>query len=147
MMTEALPQMVVLLLDESLSVGKGASCVISLVHFLLSKYGLQETVCHLHADNCSRQNKNNAMLQYLLRRVMTGQHTGIKLSFMLAGHTKFGPDWCFGLFKRKFRATKVDCFGDIAEVVRQSSPSGVNIPQLCGDESGKSFVPMYDWTT
>jgi len=29
--------------------------------------------------------------------VMTGQHDEIPLSFLLAEHTKFAPDWCFGL--------------------------------------------------
>ena len=28
----------------------------------LNNCGLHETVCHLRADNCSGQNKNNAML-------------------------------------------------------------------------------------
>jgi hypothetical protein len=26
-------------------------------------------------------------------------HTSIHLSFLIAGHTKFAPDWCFGLIK------------------------------------------------
>ncbi len=37
------------------------------------------------------------MVQYLLWRSMT---THITLSFLVVGHTKFSPDWCFGLVKR-----------------------------------------------
>lgn len=142
---EAVPRMVIYLLDEGLSVGKGSNCVISMVHHFFTHYGLQETICHLHADNCAGQNKNNAMIQYLLWRVMTGRHKSVKISFMLAGHTKFAPDWAFGIFKRKFRQIDVNCLADIATAVCDSSPSGVNIPQLCGDESGSITVPMYNW--
>ena len=28
-------------------------------------------------------------------------------SFLLVGHTKFSPDWCFQLFKQKYRKTKI----------------------------------------
>jgi hypothetical protein len=51
----------------------------------------------------------------------------------------------FGLFKRKFRVTKVDCLEDIKTVSLMASPSGVLVPQLCGDESGQVIVPMYSW--
>lgn len=64
---------------------------------------------------------------------------------MLAGHTKFAPDSMFGLFKCKYRHSKVDCLADIENVVCRASPSGVLIPQLCGDEMSNVIVPMYDW--
>ena len=48
---------------------------------------------------------------------MKGLHRSIKLSFMLVGHTKFSPDWCFGLMKRRFRISKVDCLDDLVNVV------------------------------
>ena len=47
------------------------------------------------------QNKNNAMVGYLLWRVLAGLHNTITLSFMISGHTKFSPDWCFGLLKKR----------------------------------------------
>ncbi|XDV33088.1 hypothetical protein PO909_003653 [Leuciscus waleckii] len=78
---------------------------------------------------------------------MHGKHQSITLSFMLAGHTKFAPDAMFGLFKRKYRNSKVDCLADIENVVRKASPSGVLIPQLCGDEAGNVIVPMFGWDT
>src|SRR6218665_83046 len=118
-MTEGLPQMVIFLLDEAVTVSKGANCVISMLDYFFTHYGLKETILHLHADNCTGQNKNNAMIHYLLWRVMTGMHKEITLSFILAGHTKFAPDWCFGLFKRQFRKTKVDCLSDKTKVTKQ----------------------------
>ena len=43
--------------------GKGANTVISLVHHALEHYSFNEEKLHLHADNCSGQNKNNAMIE------------------------------------------------------------------------------------
>ena len=51
---------------------------------------------------------------------------------MMVGHTKFAPDWCFGLVKQKFRRTKVGCLNDIVKVVEESA--AVNFAQLVGNE-------------
>ena len=142
---EAFPKQVNFMLDESVNTGKGANCVVSLLHFFFEKYGLGEHDVHLHADNCCGQNKNTCMMQYLMWRVLTGRHKKITLSFLLTGHTKFSCDWCFGLVKRLYRKTKVDCLDDIAAVVTESST--VNIPQLCGTENGEVIVPTFDWTS
>lgn len=140
---EAFPKQVNFLLDESCQTGKGANCVVSMLHYFFENYGLGETHVHLHADNCSGQNKNSCMIWYLMWRVLTGRHKHITLSFLLTGHTKFSCDWCFGLVKRLFRKTKVDCISDIAHVVEQSSH--VNVAQSCGTESGEVIVPTFDW--
>ena len=81
--------------------GKGANAVVSMLHHFFEAHGLGEKDVHLHADNCGGQNKNNIMVGYLLWRVLTGLHNNITLSFMVAGHTKFSPDWCFGLLKKR----------------------------------------------
>ena len=46
------------LIDEAYNVGKGANCIISMLHHFLETYSFEETHIHLHADNCSGQNKN-----------------------------------------------------------------------------------------
>lgn len=74
---------------------------------------------------------------------MSGLHKNITLSFLVVGHTKFAPDWCFGLLKQRYRKTKVGSLADIAQVVNESAR--VNIPQLCGTEDGSIIVPTYDW--
>ena len=63
---EALPKQVIFLIDESVQSGKGANCVISLLHAYLEMYGMGETHMHLHADNCAGQNKNSYVMWYLL---------------------------------------------------------------------------------
>ena len=74
---------------------------------------------------------------------MTGLHKKIQYSFLLVGHTKFSPDACFGMLKKRFRRTKVSCLDDFANVVRSSAD--INHAQLVGTQSGEVVVPTYDW--
>ena len=76
-----------------------------------------------------------------MQRVRTGQHK-ITASFMPVGHTKFSPDWCFGLFKRLFKRTEITCLDDIAQVAENSAHC--NHAQLVGDLSEVTF---YDWNS
>ena len=133
------------LIDEAASTGKGANSIISYLHHYLAHYGMGEKEMHLHADNCAGQNKNSFMMWYLAWRVLCGLHTTISIHFMLAGHTKFAPDWCFGLIKRKLRRTRVSCLTDIVDVVNTSSTA--NRAQRVGDETGNVLVPTFDWST
>ena len=77
-------------------------------------------------------------------RVLTGRNKTITISFLPTGHTKFSPDWCFGLIKQRFRRTEVGCLNDIADVVEQSA--SVNTVQLVGTQEGEQLVEFHDWT-
>ena len=143
-MCEPVKRQVNFLTDEAVDTGKGANAVISMLHFFFERFGLGEERVYLHADNCCGQNKNNMMMWYLLWRVMTSRHKEINLSFMISGHTKFAPDWAFGLAKKKLAHSVLNCLGDIATSVQNSSV--VNLSQLCGTEDGKVSVPMYNWS-
>ena len=132
------------LIDEAMDTGKGANGVISYVHHYLDNYGLNATRIHLNADNCSGQNKNNALMQYLAWRVLTQENLSIKIFFLPVGRTKFAPDSCFGLFKQRFRRTSVGSLEDIAAVMNDSSV--VNFAQLVGTSEGEILVQSYDWT-
>ena len=123
--------------------GKGSNAIVSMLHHFFAHHGLGEKTVHLHADNCGGQNKNATMVQYLLWRVMTGQHTEITLSFMISGHTKFSPDWCFGLLKKRYRRTRVGSLIDLVTVVNESAT--VNVAQPTGREDGSPIVTTYDW--
>ena len=140
---EAIPRQVNYLIDEDVDIGKGANAIVSMPHHFFSNHGLGEQTVHLHADNCSGQNKNATMVQYLLYRVMTGLHDVITLSFLITGHTKFSPDWCFSLWKKKYRRTKIGGIVGLVEVVNQSAT--VNMAQLTGSADGQVIVPAYDW--
>ena len=127
---EAIPRQVNFVIDEASDTGKAANIVVSMLDFFFSHHGLGESKASLHADNCSGQNKNNTMVQYLMWRVLTGLQQSISLHFMIAGHTKFSPDACFGLIKRKFRQTDVSSLDDLAHLVEKST--ACNTCQLVG---------------
>ena len=74
---------------------------------------------------------------------VTGQHKEITLSFMIPGHTKFSPDWGFGLLKKKYRRTEVGGLADLVGVVNESA--SVNVAQPTGLEDGTVLVTTYDW--
>ena len=141
---EAISRQINYLIDEASDTGKGANTIVSLLHHFLQEHGLGETHVHLHADNCVGQNKNNTMLHYLMWRVMVGLHHHINLSFLIVGHTKFSPAWCFGLLKQRFRRTRVACLADLEQVVNVSAEA--NTAQLVGTQSGEVVVPTYNWT-
>ena len=98
---EALPRQVNFLTDEAGDCGKGANAVVSRLDFFFDHHGFGEKDVFLHADNCTGQNKNNCMVQYLVWRVMTKRHTNITLSFLLVESSR-----CFDPFKRLYRWTK-----------------------------------------
>ena len=145
---EGIPQQVNYLIDEGMSSSKGSNAVISYLNHFFQSYALGEQHVQLHCDNCSGQNKNNYVMWYFMWRTLHGYHHEVSVNFLVAGHTKFAPDWCFGLLKQRYRKCVVSCLGDLAGVVRNSTTSGVNIPQLVGEEDGETtymYVPMYDW--
>lgn len=142
---EGLPMQINYLVDEAASSTKGSSAVISYLHHFFASHGLGETQCDMHCDNCSGQNKNKFMMWYLTWRVMHGYHQEITLNFLLTGHTKFAPDWCFGLVKQQFRKTRVCSITELQQVVRDSTVTGVNVPQPVMTENGEVIVDHFDW--
>ena len=88
------------LFDDAAQMGKGANTITDMLHHFVATHSFGEVHLKLHADNCSGQNKNRT----------------ITISFLIMGHTKFSPDWCFGLFKQ----IKVSCLDDIVRVVKSS---------------------------
>lgn len=143
---EARCEQVNYLIDENDIVGKGANSVVSMVHHYLEANALPSQELLLHADNAVGQNKNNCVMQYLCWRTLTGRSTKIKMSFMLAGHTKFAPDRFFGLLKKAYRRTSVSSLPELVKMVSDSSIAGKNIPQLTIDCFGKRHVVWYDWS-
>lgn len=146
-MCEAIPRQVNYLIDEASDVGKGANTTISYVHHYFQNHGLGETQAHLHADNCSGQNKNNYFIWYLSWRTILQLHDSINYSFLIAGHTKFGPDRCFGIIKRAYKVRFVSSLYEFADMVEGSSTVGVNKAQLVGTHDGRTIVPAYNWSS
>ena len=146
-MCEGLPRQVNFLIDEASSAGKGGNATISYVHYYFEHHELGETDVQLNADNCTGQNKNNYFLWYLAWRTIMELHSSITYSFLIAGHTKFAPDSCFGLIKKVYKVTYVSSLYEFAQLVETSSTAGVNKAQLVGTHNGRVIVPVYDWST
>ena len=144
---EAVPRQINYLIDEAGTVGKGANATISYVHHFFARHGLGEKHVHLHADNCSGQNKNNYFLWYFAWRIATKLHQFVNYSFLVAGHTKFAPDRCVGLLKKSYKVTFISSLYELARMVDNSSNTGVNKAQLVATHDGRTIVPVYDWAT
>ena len=82
-------------------------------------------------------------MQYIMWRVLTGCHDKITISSLLARHTKFSPDWCFGVTKQKLRRSIIGCLDDRANAITNSAAP--NITELVRLEDGTVLVPTYDW--
>ena len=63
---EAIPRQINFLTDEAGDCRKGANAVVSRVHYFFENHGFGEKVVYMHADNCTGQNKNNCVIQYLV---------------------------------------------------------------------------------
>ena len=145
-MCEAIPRQVNYLIDEASDAGKGANATISYVHHYFEHHGLGETSVHLHADNCSGQNKNNYFIWYLAWRTILQLHHSVRYSFLIAGHTKFGPDRCFGIIKRSYKLNYISSIYEFGSMV-ESSSSGINKAELVGTHDGTVIVPVYNWSS
>ena len=112
-------------------------------HYVESKKMLANICYSMHImqwDNI----KNNAMVQYGAWRVSTGRSKAIKVSFMIAGHTKFSPDWFFGLIKKSYRQKSVSTLCDIEKVVNASTTGGQNTALSTIDIQRN--VHWYNWS-
>jgi hypothetical protein len=104
---------------------KGANYVLSLLfHFL--QHRTHETaaiVMHLHADNCSGQNKNNVVMQFFVLLVSLGLLTHVEMKFLIKGHTHCSVDGGHGMIKKAWRKHDVFTLEQAATVVEATSPT------------------------
>src|SRR5438128_10506017 len=61
---------------------------------------------------------------------------------MIPGHTKFKCDGSFGLIKKLYRKTTVDCIDHIVEVVKRSSTAGLNKAQCYDHGNGFQYLDL-----
>ena len=65
---------------------------------------------------------------------------------MLPYHTCFGPDWCFGLIKLKYRRSQISSVFELVHVVNTSTQKEINLAQLIEDPILKqTLVQVYNW--
>ena len=56
---EAFPRQVTYLVDEAMDTEKGANTVVSYVHHYIENHGVNASMIHLNADNCTGQNNHH----------------------------------------------------------------------------------------
>jgi hypothetical protein len=76
---------------------------------------------------------------YLVTR---GYYESIELNFMIPGHTKFKCDGSFGLIKRLYRKSTVDCVDHVTEVVKKSSIKGLNKARRYNGRDGFQYFDI-----
>jgi hypothetical protein len=137
------------LIDEADFLEKNANTVISLLDHFFTNYGLGETTVYLTADNCVGQNKNNALIQYLVYRILSNLHNKIEMSFLVVGHTKFSPDSHFGLLRKQYRNSSVYTYDQLANLIDQSIQSGCNhchrYSKIDNEQTGIVYRNWSDW--
>lgn len=143
---EGIPRQTNYLIDEADFPDKDANTVISLLDHFFRYHGLGEKHVYLTADNCVGQNKNNAVLHYLLYRILAGLHENIELSFMIVGHTKFAPDGYFGLIRKRYRRSNIYTYDDLVQTILTSSDKGHN---TCQRSDNHDLQPLIyrDWSS
>jgi hypothetical protein len=104
---------------------KGANYVISLLfHFLRHRTPeAAAIVMHLHADNCSGQNKNNLVMQFFVFLASLGLLRHVEMKFLIKGHTHCSVDGGHGMIKKVWRKHDVFTLEQAATVVEAASPT------------------------
>lgn len=116
--------------DESIG-KKGQNEVISFLHYFLENLlhqGVQ--TLYLFADNCSSQNKNTALIQYLYATIQTKAFglTKIIQRYPEPGHSFLPCDRCFGLIEqRKRKIERVYIPSTYQEMVKNTCVSRFNV--------------------
>src|SRR6266513_2650608 len=96
----------------------------------IKKLNKGEKHLKITCDNAGGKYKNNVTIWFYLYLVICGYYESIELNFMVPGHTKFKCDGNFGMIKKLYRRTRVDCLGHVVEVIKKSSPAGLNKAQF-----------------
>ena len=74
--------------------------------------------------------------------IIAGYYESIELNFTVSGHTKFKCDGSFGLIKRLYRKTTVDCVDHVVDVVKRSSIAGLNKARRYNGSNGFQYYDI-----
>jgi hypothetical protein len=139
---EAVHEQINYVLDKNELLGKGPNGTLSLVFDGIKQLNKGEKHLKITCDNAGGQNKNNTTLWFYLYLVIAGYYESIELNFMVPGHTKFKCDGSFGLIKRLYRKTTVDCVDHIVDVVKRSSITGLNKARCYNGSEGFQYFDI-----
>ena len=114
---EGVSQQVNCLIDEAHYISKGSNTVLSHLYHFFSHDGLRGETCLW-----TEQEQVHALVPGL------AMHDGSSWQCVPQFFDRW-PDWCFGLFKKRFFWTPVSSLKNICQAVSSSTPeSNINIP-------------------
>ena len=92
-----------------------------ILHYLRSTDKVPQWIkrVHIFLDNAGSTNKNQYMMGSVLECVQHDILSYFRVSFMIAGHTKFAPDRLFALCAKSFYASDVFSEADFSSVMGQ----------------------------
>jgi len=92
-------------------------------HYLKSTNKIPDWVkrVHLFLDNAGSTNKNQYLMGSVFEVVERGLFNYFRVSFMVAGHTKFAPDRLFALLAKKYYSSDVFNQLQLIDVYEQHS--------------------------
>ena len=108
----------------------------------IKKLNKGEKHLKITCDNAGGQNKNNVTIWFYLYLAICKYYETIELNFMIPRHTKFKCDSNFGLIKKLYRKTTVDCVDHIVEVIKKSSIAGLNKSQRYNTGKGFQYLDI-----
>lgn len=111
-------QSTVYLFDERVGPKNTDHTLSYMSHFIA---GLPDWVrrLHLFLDNTCSTNKNWFTMAWALEMIQQGKLDFIRVSFLIAGHTKFTPDILFSKIAQSYNKSDVFCTGELLELVSQ----------------------------
>eukprot|EP00009_Paramoeba_aestuarina_P016773 CAMPEP_0201540170 /NCGR_PEP_ID=MMETSP0161_2-20130828/70800_1 /ASSEMBLY_ACC=CAM_ASM_000251 /TAXON_ID=180227 /ORGANISM="Neoparamoeba aestuarina, Strain SoJaBio B1-5/56/2" /LENGTH=542 /DNA_ID=CAMNT_0047947621 /DNA_START=515 /DNA_END=2143 /DNA_ORIENTATION=- len=109
-----------ILLYDAFSGSTNASHLISVIDsYLGTKYDGEQSRLQVTFDNCTI-NKNRWMVAYFYYLVHVACFDEIQWSFLVAGHSKYGPDTMFGWFSGTYRKENLYEIEDVAKLTQTS---------------------------
>ena len=88
-----------------------------LFHFLQNAMPTWSTRVHIFLDNACSTNKNASLMSWAMELIQQRKKEFLRISFMVAGHTKFEPDRLFSLTAKVYASSDVFTTTELADVM------------------------------
>ena len=91
---------------------------------------------HIFLDNASSTNKNAYMIAWALELVQHKKFDFIRISFMIAGHTKFAPDLLFSKISKSYNSSDVFTTEELSSIAEPYASTNVDDGRIVHDWRG-----------
>jgi len=132
----------VFIMPEKQTLEKNGSAVASMLMRFLKKRNVTFDNLIVFADNTVAQNKNQFVMSCVSLIATCGLFgcQGARMSFMVVGHTKFGPDGVIGTVKRKLKYRNINTILDVEQAIWDTNQK--QTARALGHE-GHATIPIF----